>query len=218
MPDDETPKAMIYTIPISKLPTHAFRYRRFTLYCRVSTKMERQLDSLSAQMDFEKQDILDHPHWEYISTYTDIGSGRSINSRTGFKRLMVDCETGKIDLIYTKSISRFTRKSVDPLVSLRRLKKLGVDIYFQNEDIFLSNEAGEFLLTLHAALAQAESEDKSTSIKWGIKRSVKHPDSPIFSRGCYGYDRDKNKNLIINEREATVVKKIFDWYLQGWVS
>ncbi len=123
---------------------------------------------------------------------------------------MVNCETGKIDLIYTKSISRFTRKSVDPLVSLRRLKKLGVDVYFQNEDIFLSSEAGEFLLTLHAALAQAESEEQSTSIKWGIKRSVNHPDSPIFSHSCYGYNRDKDKNLVVNDQEATIVKRIFE--------
>ena len=216
MPDDENPKPTIHTIPISKLPSHAFRYRRVALYCRVSTKMERQLNSLSAQMDFEKQDILDHPHWKYIDTYTDIGSGRSIATRPGFKRLMAECETGKIDLIYTKSISRFGRNCVDFLVTLRRLKELGVDVYFQNEDIFLSSEAGEFLLTLHAALAQAESEDKSTSIKWGIKRSANHPDSPIFSHSCYGYDRDTDKNLVINEREATVVKKIFGWYMQGW--
>ena len=215
MPDVK-PKPKLQPIPISKLPSHTFRYRRVALYCRVSTKMERQLDSLSAQMDFQKQDILDHPHWKYIDTYTDIGSGRSIATRPGFKRLMAECETGKIDLIYTKSISRFGRNCVDFLVTLRRLNELGVDVYFQNEDIFLSSEAGEFLLTLHAALAQAESEDKSTSIKWGIKRSAMHSDSPIFSRGCYGYVRGKNKNLVINEQEATVVKKIFGWYLQGW--
>lgn len=101
---------------------------------------------------------------------------------------------------------------------LRRLKELEVDVYFQNEDIFLSQESSELILTLHAAPAQAESEDKSTNIKWGIRKSTGDPNSPAFSRPCYGYDRDKDKNLIINEREATVVKKIFGWYLQGWVS
>lgn len=75
MPDDENPKPTIHTIPISKLPHHAFRYRRVALYCRVSTKMERQLNSLSAQMNFQKQDIQDHPLYEYIETYTDIKSG-----------------------------------------------------------------------------------------------------------------------------------------------
>jgi DNA invertase Pin-like site-specific DNA recombinase len=178
--------------------------------------MERQLNSLSAQMDFEKQDILDHPNWEYVDTYTDIGSGRSINSRPGFKRLMADGEAGKIDLIYTKSISRFGRNCVDFLVVLRRLKELGVDVYFQNENVLLSSEAGELILTLHAALAQAESEDKSTNIKWGIKRSTTHPNSPAFSRTCYGYDRDDNKSLVINEHETDIVKKIFGWYVQGW--
>ncbi|WP_422480939.1 recombinase family protein [Pleomorphochaeta sp. DL1XJH-081] len=214
MPYVEKPKPTIRAIPRTKLPPQAFK--RVALYCRVSSKMERQLDSLSAQMDIEKQDILDHPNWEYVDTYSDISSGRSIQTRPGFKRLMADCEAGKIDLIYTKSISRFGRNCVDFLVVLRRLKELGVDVYFHNEDVMLSSEAGELILTLHAALAQAESEDKSTNIKWGIKRSTTHPDSPAFSRTCYGYDRDEQKNLVINEHEADIVRRIFGWYVQGW--
>lgn len=214
MPEDEKPKPSIRTIPRSKLPPCAFE--RVALYCRVSTKMERQLNSLSAQMDFEKQDILDHPLWEYVDTYTDIGSGRSIKSRPGFKRLMADCEAGRIDLIFTKSINRFGRNCVDFIVTLRRLKELNVDVYFQNEDVLLSSEVGEFLFTLHAALAQAESEDKSNNITWGIRRSVMLPDSPVFSRICFGYDRDDRKNLIINEQEADIVSKIFGRCLQGW--
>ncbi len=214
MPDEEKPKPVIQTIPRTITPR--LTLTRVALYCRVSTQMERQLNSLSAQMDFEMQDILDHPNWKYIDTYTDIGSGRNINSRPGFKRLMADCEAGKIDLIYTKSISRFGRNCVDFLVVLRRLKELGVDVYFSNEDVLLSSEAGELILTLHAALAQAESEDKSTNIKWGIKRSTTYPDSPAFSRICYGYDHDDNKSLVINEREADIVRRIFEWYVQGW--
>ena len=216
MSDDEILKPTIRTIPKNTLPPHAFKYRRVALYCRISTKMERQLNSLSAQMDFQKEDIINHLGWEYVGTYSDIKSGRSINTRPGFKRLMADCEQGKIDLIYTKSISRFGRNCVDFLVVLRRLKELGVDVYFQNEDISLLSEAGEFLLTLHAALAQAESEDKSTNIRWGIKNSTRNPNSPAFSRTCFGYDRDNQKNLVINEREAEVVRKIFSLYEQGW--
>jgi DNA invertase Pin-like site-specific DNA recombinase len=178
--------------------------------------MERQLNSLSAQMDFQRQDILDHPMWEYIDTYTDIGSGRSINSRPGFKRLMAVREAGKIDLIFTKSISRLGRNCVDFLIVLRRLKELGVDVYFQNEGIFLSNETSELILSLHAALAQAESEDKSTNIRWGIKKSTSNPDSPAFSRPCFGYVRNEEKMLVINEQEARIVRMIFGWYEQGW--
>jgi len=216
MPEDEILKPTITTIPKTTLPSHAFKYRRVALYCRVSTKMERQLNSLSAQMDFEKQDILDHPLWEYVDTYSDIKSGRTINSRPGFKKMMIDCKAGKIDLIYTKSISRFGRNCVDFLVTLRRLKELKIDVYFQNEEIFLLSEAGELLLTLHAALAQADSENKSSNIQWGIKRSVMYSDSPAFSRACYGYDRDERKTLTINEQEAKVVRKIFSLYEQGW--
>ena len=207
---------MITTISKNTLSSHAFKYLRVALYCRASTKIERQLNSLSAQMDFEKQDILDHPLWEYVDTYTDIGSGRSINTRPGFKRLMSDCEQGKIDLIYTKSISRFGSNCVDFLVVLRRLKDLGVDVYFQNENIFLSQESSELILTLHAALAQAESEDKSANIRWGIRNSTRNPYSPAISRPCYGYDRDKDKNLVIDEQEAETVRRIFEWYEQGW--
>jgi site-specific DNA recombinase len=216
MPDDEKLVYKTDTIPTRKSFSHTFGHRRVALYCRVSTRMERQLNSLSAQMDFERQDILDHPLWEYVDTYTDMGSGRSIKTRPGFKRLMADCESEKIDLIYTKSISRFGRNCVDFMVTLRRLKELDVDVYFQNEDVLLSSEAGELLLTLHAALAQAESEDKSANIKWGIRRSAMHPDSPTFSRTCFGYDRDDGKNLVINDREADIVRRIFGWYEQGW--
>ena len=102
--------------------------------------MERQLNSLSAQMYFEKQDILDHPLWEYVDTYSDIKSGRTINSRPRFKKMITDCKAGKIGLIYTKSISRFGRNCVDFLVTLRELKELKVDVYFQNKDIFLLSE------------------------------------------------------------------------------
>ena len=88
MPDDEEPKPAIRAIPRTKPPPRAFK--RVALYCRVSSKMERQLNSLLAQMDFEMQDIIDHPNWQYVDTYADIGSGRSIITRSGFKRLMAD--------------------------------------------------------------------------------------------------------------------------------
>jgi DNA invertase Pin-like site-specific DNA recombinase len=129
---------------------------------------------------------------------------------------MADCEAGKVDLIYTKSISHLGRNCVDFLIVLRRLKKLGVDVYFQNEGIFLSNESSELILSLHAALAQAESENKSTDIRWGIRKSTTNPDSPAFSIPCFGYVRNEDKKLVINEQEAEMVRKIFSWYEQGW--
>ena len=93
MPNDKKRITKRIFLPASTSLAHAFGHRRVALYCRVSSKMERQLHSLSAQMDFEKQDILDHPNWKYVDTYTDIGSGRSIQTRPGFKRLMADCES-----------------------------------------------------------------------------------------------------------------------------
>src|SRR3989339_1773708 len=160
MPDDEKRKPIIHVIPARR----HFKRLRVALYCRVSTHMERQLQSLSAQMDFEKEDIMENPAWEYVGTYTDIKSGRTISSRPGFQSLLADCEAGKIDMIYTKSISRFGRNCVDFLVTLRRLKELKVDVFFYNEQIHLLSQAGELLLTLHAGIAQAESENKSENI------------------------------------------------------
>ncbi len=119
-------------------------------------------------------------------------------------------------MIYTKSISRFGRNCVDFLVTLRRLKELKVDVFFYNEQIHLLSQAGELLLTLHAGIAQAESENKSENIKWGLRRSTMDPDSPAFSRRCYGYDRNEEEGLILNIAEARIVLKIFDWYEQGW--
>jgi len=179
--------------------------------------MERQLQSISAQMDFEKEDIQENLAWEYVGTYTDIKSGRTISSRPGFQSLLADCEAGKIDMIYTKSISRFGRNCVDFLVTLRRLKELKVDVFFYNEQIHLLSQAGELLLTLHAGIAQAESENKSENIKWGLRRSTMDPDSPAFSRRCYGYDRNEEEGLILNIAEARIVLKIFDWYEQGLI-
>jgi len=211
MPDEKR-KPIIHVIPARR----HFKRLRVALYCRVSTQMERQLQSLSAQMDFEKEDILENPAWEYVGTYTDIKSGRTISSRPGFQSLLADCEAGKIDMIYTKSISRFGRNCVDFLVTLRRLKELKVDVFFYNEQIHLLSQAGELLLTLHAGIAQAESENKSENIKWGLRRSTMDPDSPAFSRRCYGYDRNEEEGLILNIAEARIVLKIFDWYEQGW--
>jgi DNA invertase Pin-like site-specific DNA recombinase len=190
MSDEEQHESKKRIVRIIKPNPHLKKRKRVALYCRVSTKMEQQLNSLSAQMDFEKEDILNHSGWDYVETYTDIKSGRTINSRPGFKKMMEACEAGEIDLIYTKSISRFGRNCLDFLVTLRRLKELHVDVYFQNEDVFLMTGDGEMLLTLYAGLAKSESEEKSGNIKWGIQRSTMHPDSPAFSRKCYGRKSD----------------------------
>jgi len=112
-------------------------------------------------MDFAKEDILENPDWEYVGACTDLKSGLTISSRTGFHSLLADCEAGKIDMIYTKSISRFGRNCVDFLVMLRHLKDLKTDVFFYNERIHLLSEAGELLLRLHAGIARAESKNKS---------------------------------------------------------
>ena len=134
MPDGKR-KPIIHIIPARR----HFKRTRVALYCRVSTQMERQLHDLSAQMDFEKKDILDNPDWEYVGTHTDIKSGKTISSRPGIQSLLADCKAGKIDMIYTKSISRFGRNCPDFLVTLRRLKELKVDAFFSTTRISTSS-------------------------------------------------------------------------------
>ena len=117
--------------------------------------------------------------------------------------------------IVTKSISRFGRNTVDTLTVLRQLKAASVDVYFETENIHSLDSEGELLITLASAIAQAESEERSKNIKWGIRQSATKPDSAIYSRPCYGYRKDSAGQLIIQEEEADVVRLVYDLYLSG---
>lgn len=213
--NDQSNKRKTKIIVIPAIPKHLRKCKRVALYCRVSTEMDRQLNSLECQMEFQKQDIMEKLDWRYVATYSDTTSGRTIKDRPGFKKMLEACEAGEIDLIYTKSISRFGRNCEDFLITLRRLKELNVDVYFQNEMLFLHDPKSELMLTLHSAWAEAESANKSENIKWGIRRSTLNPQSPAFSRKCFGYEKDDDGNLVINPDEAKIVDLIYDLYGQG---
>lgn len=185
------------------------------IYVRISTARPNQTRS----MDIQTAKLVEYVKGEWDLSlkgiYTDIGSGRSAESRKELRRLLDDCKKKEIDVIVTKSISRFGRNTVDTLNICRELRKYGVDVYFQSENIHSLGDDGELTLTLASAVAESESYEKSTNIKWGLEKSAQNPDSKIFSRVCYGYVKDDEGNLVIDEEQAEIVRLVFQMYLEG---
>lgn len=186
---------------------------KVAIYCRVSTSNPHQIDSLKNQIDYYKNLVSINLNWDLVDTYVDIKSGKNSRDRKDFQRLLNDCENGTIDFIITKSISRFGRNTADTLTILNRLRILGVDVFFENENIHLLDSSHQFLITLFEALAQADSESRSTNIKLGIQYKSQNGTYKLFDRKCYGYTNDSNGSIIINEPEAVVVREIFSLYL-----
>lgn len=184
-------------------------------YCRVSTMSEMQAESFEIQQQYYSECIAKHPNWVLVRIYADEGiSATSVKNRKEFNQMIEDCQAGKIDMIITKSVSRFARNVVDCIKYARMLRSLSppVSIYFETENINTLSQNGELLLTVLAAFAQDESVNKSISVAWGIRQR--------FAKGIpklvkpYGYQLEDNK-LIVDEEEAGVVIRIFAFYLGG---
>lgn len=195
------------------------RKKRVCAYCRVSTDMEDQKTSYYSQIEHYSNYIKKNKDWNFVGVYADEGiTGTQIKKRDEFIRMIDDCKSGKIDIIIAKSISRFARNTVDTLNTVRLLRELDIDVYFEKENIHTLNMDSEMFLTLYSAFAQAESESTSMNVKLGYKAKMKRGE-PCGTISCYGYIWDKKeKELIINEKEAKVVKKIFDYYIKGFGS
>jgi len=147
--------------------------KRVAAYCRVSTDSEEQLNSYEAQKSYYTQKIEDSPDWEMAGIYADEGiTGTSLKKRTEFKKMITACKRGHIDLIITKSLSRFARNTVDCLETVRLLKANGIGVYFEKENINTLTESSEFLITLFSGFAQAESESLSKNVAWGKAKSA----------------------------------------------
>lgn len=190
-------------------------YTRVAIYCRVSTSHTAQEESLKAQIDRYQKMVAARCDWMLVKTYSDTASGRNTTGRTEFTNLMNDCRAGKIDLIITKSISRFGRNTVDILSNIRELRKYNVDVFFEVENMHTSDSKSELLLSFVSAVAQDDSAAKSQNIRIGIEHQLVNETSNLYSRPCYGYKKGNNGNLIIDEKQAKNVGYIFDLYLQG---
>lgn len=193
---------------------------RVAAYARVSTDSEEQETSLIAQKDYYRKKILEHPGWLFVKIYIDHGiSGLSINRREQFNRMIEDCLAGQIDLIMTKSISRFARNTVDTITIVRKLKEKGVGVYFEKENIYTLDSKGEFILTLMSSLAQEESRSISENVQWGIRKSFADGKVKVPYKRFLGYDRGDTKGtMIVNCEQAVIVRRIFRMYLQGYTA
>lgn len=181
---------------------------RVAAYCRVSTSSDEQLISLDAQKLHYEDYIQSNDDWEYAGLYYDEGiTGTKAEVRDGLQALLRDCEDGKIDLIITKSISRFSRNTTDCLEMVRRLVELGVFIFFEKENINTGSMESELMLSILSSLAESESVSISENSKWSIRRRYQNG-TFIISYPPYGYANIDGEMRIVPE-EAEVVKRIF---------
>lgn len=191
---------------------------RVAAYCRVSTDEDAQAGSYELQLQYYREMIHNNPDWELVDIYADEGiSGTSVKRRINFLRMIDDCHAGKIDMIITKSVSRFARNTLDCLDNVRKLKALNppVGVLFETEGFNTAESKNEFTLGIMSLVAQGESEQKSASIRWSIIQRFKKG-IPIIPTHCLlGYDKDRFGNLFIVPEEAEVVKYIFACYLDG---
>ena len=211
----------VVTIPasvrcFSEQPIDSQKKRRVAGYARVSTDNPEQLTSYESQVKYYTSYINGRGDWEFVGMYTDEGiSATNTKHRSGFKRMVSDALAGKIDLIVTKSVSRFARNTVDSLTTVRKLKEKGIEIYFEKENIWTLDSKGELLITIMSSLAQEESRSISENVKWGKRKRFAEGKGSLAYSHFLGYERGPNGAMVINRKEAEVVKMIYRLYLTG---
>lgn len=189
---------------------------RVAAYCRVSTEQEERL-SFANQIAYYTDYINGRKDYQLVEIFADEGiSGTGIRKRTGFRRMITACEEGKVDLIITKSISRFARNTRDCLHYTRHLKTLGIPVIFEKEGINTMEASGELLFTILSSLAQEESRNISENTRWGIRSRFQQGIPHINTVSFLGYDKDEKGQLVINEKQAEVVRRVFENFLEGW--
>lgn len=185
-------------------------------YCRVSTDSDEQATSYEMQVEHYTEYITKNPEWELVDIYADDGiSGTNTKKREEFNRMIEDCMAGKIDMIITKSISRFARNTLDCLQFIRKLKDKNISVFFEKENINTMDTKGELLLTIMASLAQQESQSLSQNVKMGIQFRYQAGKVQVNHNRFLGYTKDEEGNLIIEPDEAETIKRIYREYLEG---
>lgn len=192
------------------------RKRKVAAYARVSTAKEEQENSFDAQVSYYTQKIQANPEWVFVEVYSDEGiTGTNTKKRDGFNRMIEDALAGKIDLILTKSVSRFARNTVDSLVTIRQLKEKGVEVFFEKENIYTLDAKGELLLTIMSSLAQEEARSISENTSWGRRKSFADGKVSLGYSNFLGYDKGPDGELVINEEQAKIVRRIYAEFLAG---
>ena len=189
---------------------------RVAAYCRVSTDSDEQATSYDAQVEHYTNFIQKNEEWEFAGIFADDGiSGTNTKKREEFNRMIAECMEGHIDMIITKSISRFARNTLDCLRYIRQLKEKNIPVFFEKENINTMDSKGEVLLTIMASLAQQESESLSKNVKMGMQFRFQKGEVHVNHNRFMGYTKDEDGHLIIEPAEAEIVKRIYREYLQG---
>ena len=190
---------------------------RVAAYCRVSTDSDEQATSYETQVTHYTEYITGNPEWSFAGVYADDGiSGTNTKKREEFNRMIADCMDGKIDMVITKSISRFARNTLDCLKYIRQLKERNIPVFFEKENINTLDAKGEVLLTIMASLAQQESQSLSQNVKLGLQFRYQRGEVQVNHSRFLGYTKDENGRLVIDPEQAEVVRRIFREYLDGY--
>ena len=203
----------IEAVRVASLPLQKPLKMRVAAYARVSTDSSEQLNSLEAQKDYYEKKIKENSSWIFAGIYVDEGiTGTSYHHRAEFQRMIEDCKQGKVDMVITKSVSRFARNTVDALKVIRELKDIGVGVLFERENIWTLDSKGEFLITLLTSLAQEEARSISENTAWGLRKRFADGKYAVGYKTFLGY----NAGFEVNEEQAEYVRLIFRMYIQGY--
>lgn len=193
-----------------------FKALRVAAYCRVSTTLEQQESSYEAQVSYYTEKIKSNPNWKLAGIYADDGkSATNTKKRDDFNAMIEDCMAGKIDMVITKSVSRFARNTVDSLQNIRKLKEKNIAVFFEKEGVNTLEGTGELLITILSSQAQEESRNLSENTRWGLVRRFENGVVSVNHNKFLGYTKDKNGELVIVPEEAELVRRIFRLYLEG---
>ena len=210
---DNLARKQIY-IPVTQLEEEVVL--RVAAYCRVSTDSDDQLNSFAAQNAHYNNLIKFHDRWELVDIYADEGiTGTSTKKRDDFNRMIRRCKAKKIDLILTKSISRFARNTLDTINYTRMLRAMGIGVIFEKENINTLDMDSEVLITMLGAFAQAESESISRNVAWGKRQAIREGKVPVNFKRLYGYFLQDDGTPGIEPEKGEVVRRIFDQYRKG---
>ncbi len=198
--------------PISTAP----KKLRVAAYARVSTEQDEQQNSYEAQIDFYTRYIKKNPDWQFVDVFADRGiTGTNTKNRDEFNRMIDIAMDGGIDLILTKSISRFARNTVDTLQTVRELKAAGIEVWFEKENLHTFDPKCEMMLTIMSSLAQEESRSISENVRWGQQQSMRKGKVHLAYNRFLGYKKGEDGRPEIVEEEAVIIRSIYDWYISG---
>ena len=189
--------------------------KKVGIYCRVSTNEKEQLYSLAAQISALTRAVANVSQWRLADVFIDIASAKGETPRREFERLIRECEAHNISVVLTKSISRFGRDTVETLSAINKLKAAGVRIIFEAENLDTNEVDSNLMISVMESLAQAENESRSENIRMGLAYRAANGTSGLYKRKLYGYVKNKDGDLVIDDEQAKVARDIFRWFLDG---